>query len=467
MLSRTPPTGQPCPTSADVAKTVPPSRFQRLRRWMARIRATLKDRTDAACALLLPKEGKLRHGWSRLQVRASSLYRQGCQFVAQSRARSRQIAVPGNQSPRSPDMRRRCGHFLRKMIPTGVSPFRRRLIFCVGATLLILRAALWLWGVGASHTESDKQRVPNPAPVHRDEDGKLEHARTLVVEQLGIALRQATEREGAALDRYSTALKRIDREQFSHAARRISTILDDTLTLKSCSTLTWLGIKDRFADTSRAEKYWQSRTIDRLRPPCMAACAALERAALELQDGLAQTTTNYHVALARTLDQAQQACPDLTTSIDGLVADVATTFPQFREIAQITATVPLSLALDVAFELSPSVLGGKSAKSLATSWMPFADGPLPLFDVAWGALALTLAARDIAAWKQARGPKRDELQNALSNAVATFRSRALTEVEERRTTLLKVHRATRIKQAVKILKGLGVPTQDWPSACHS
>ncbi|MBT7060824.1 MAG: hypothetical protein HN976_37380, partial [Lentisphaerae bacterium] len=171
------------------------------------------------------------------------------------------------------------------------------------------------------------------------------------------------------------------------------------------------------------------------------------------------------VALARTLDQAQQVCPDLATPIDGLVADVATTFPQFREIAIVTATVPLSLALDVAFELSPSVLGGKSAKSLATSWIPLADGPLPLFDVAWGALALTLAARDIAAWNQARGPKRDELRDALSNAVATFRSRALTEVEGRRATLLKVHSATRIKQAVKILNGLGVPKQDWPPAC--
>ncbi|MBT3379699.1 MAG: hypothetical protein HN406_29145 [Lentisphaerae bacterium] len=202
-----------------------------------------------------------------------------------------------------------------------------------------------------------------------------------------------------------------------------------------------------------------------MRPPCIAACAALEHAALTLQDDLAQTTTNYHVALARTLDQAQQVCPDLATPIDGLVADVATTFPQFREIATVTATVPLSLALDVAFELSPSVLGGKSAKSLATSWIPLADGPLPLFDVAWGALALTLAARDIAAWNQARGPKRDELRDALSNAVATFRSRALTEVEGRRATLLKVHSATRIKQAVKILNGLGVPKQDWPPAC--
>jgi len=289
----------------------------------------------------------------------------------------------------------------------------------------------------------------------------------LVVEQLGVALQQATEREGAALNGYSIALKRIDRQQFGHAARRINTILDDTLTFKSCGTLTWLGIKDRFADTSQAEEYWQSRTIDRLRPPCVAACAALEHAALELQDGLARTTTNYHVALARTLDQAQQVCPDLAAPIDGLVAEVATTFPQFREIAQVTATVPLSLSLDVAFELSPSVLGGKSAKSLATSWVPFADGPLPLFDVAWGALALTLAARDIAAWNQARGPKRDELRKALDNAVATFRGRALTEVEERRTTLLKVHRATRVKQAVKILKGLGVPEQEWPSDCRS
>jgi len=452
MVPPTPPTGQPCPASTEVTERVPTSRFQRLRHRMARVRAALKQRINAARALLLPKDGKLRRGWARLWVRASSL----CRW---------QTAALESRSPRFAGMRRRCGRFLKQMSPPRVFSSRRRLACCVGAGLLILRAALWLWGPGASHAETDKRPVPKPVPVHRGGQEDLEHARTLVIKQLGIALRQATEREGGALSRYNTALKRIDRQQFNHAARRIDTILDDTLTLKSCGTLTWLGIKDRFSDTSKAEEYWQSRTIDRLRPPCIAACAALEHAALTLQDDLAQTTTNYHVALARTLDQAQQVCPDLATPIDGLVADVATTFPQFREIATVTATVPLSLALDVAFELSPSVLGGKSAKSLATSWIPLADGPFPLFDVAWGALALTLAARDIAAWNQARGPKRDELRDALSNAVATFRSRALTEVEGRRATLLKVHSATRIKQAVKILNGLGVPKQDWPPAC--
>ena len=388
---------------------------------------------------------------------------------------------------RTPPTKQPCATSTGVARPTPVS--RRRLIFLAGAVVLILRAALWFQASRPPAPEPVTHRVPEP--VARPPDPKpvtprapepvapspkpeprpdLENARKLVVERLEVALQQATGGDKAAIKRFQSALDQVAQHHFADALGRVDLVLDETLSFKNCSTLTWLEVKDKFADTSEAAEYWQSRTIERLTPPCQAACAALEHAILEFQDDLARGTTDYHIALAQTLDQAEHTCPDLAPRMDDLVADVAATFPQFTEITRITATVPVSLALDAAFELSPLVLGGRlgstGAQSLAGSWLPLADGPFPLFDVAWGALALTLAARDVAAWNRARGPKRKELRNALNRAVETFRQRAIGEVETRRSQILKVHQATRMKQARKILEGLGVPEQSWPPDCR-
>lgn len=241
----------------------------------------------------------------------------------------------------------------------------------------------------------------------------------------------------------------------------------DSLTFRNSGELTWLGLKDGLRGTHRAEELWSSRTIDRLRPPCTNACRALEQASLVLQDDLTQALTEFHVSLARAFDQLQEECPDFNPLVDDMVAAVGGTFPQFMDIANTTATVPLSFALEGALTATTGALisgkaSGTVAGAVSTSWVPFADGPLPFADIAWGAATVGLAAYDATRWVQARGSKREELRQALQKAVTDTRERALGLTREHRDKLLAAYRTTLREQSEAVCGDLQAAALDLP-----
>jgi len=173
--------------------------------------------------------------------------------------------------------------------------------------------------------------------------------------------------------------------------------------------------------------------------------------------------------MARAFDQIQEECPELSPLVGDMVSAVGETFPQFMDIANTTATVPLSFALEGALTATTGVLisgktGGTVAGAVSTSWIPFADGPLPFADIAWGAATVGLAAYDATRWVQARGSKREELRQALHKAVTETRKRAVGLTREHRDKLLEAYGATLQKESEVVCEQLHVAALDLPVA---
>ena len=236
---------------------------------------------------------------------------------------------------------------------------------------------------------------------------------------------------------------------------KVGEIVDELTTIGNCTTVVKLMIKDKISDTATCNDHLSKQLKESFISPLFSiqndAKFDFNRVVYELE----KSNTLYSVKLCQVI---KQVGPVNSQALDirQIQSQVINTSNRVKEIAEKSAYSAGGLVLAGIIEVgthSTTRVFGKIvakfvAKSAAISWLPFADGPLPIADLIWAGIETAFIAWDGYDLYQARVVLRRELSASLRVEIIKYGETLKKEYDSKVKAVVKSFDAT--QQALEI-----------------
>ena len=188
---------------------------------------------------------------------------------------------------------------------------------------------------------------------------------------------------------------------FIYAEERAPDIIAEITSLSGCKDICWLMVKDHFNETNTAEEFIKMSLVP-ITIKCEYGAKSINRSLIKLSDTLNRIQTDTNRKLCALSDKMVDKLEIDTADMETLQNELLDMGNRVRKIALSTANsitgISISLIAETVTRSTTRTLGKIVARFLAKtaafSWLPVADGPLPIGDICWGMLETAFFAWD-------------------------------------------------------------------------
>jgi hypothetical protein len=226
---------------------------------------------------------------------------------------------------------------------------------------------------------------------------------------------------------------------FDQAAKNVDRIVEYLCSISTTKDLCLKMIRDRLRKTDTANAFLQDKMTEYVTRHCIEGMKQRQVALATYRDTLQRGLTELNTDLAQVALQADFAAAVDLGPLEQLIKDEQRWERFAGEIAKSSTFAGVGLAASLAAEActrSVSATIGRVvrrflAKSALITWLPVADGPLPIGDAVFAALEVGFMAWDANALYHARVTMRRELTDGLKKSIDQCRSHSRNEVLDR------------------------------------